>query len=103
MAARRNQPCHCQPGRAPALSWEGKLRDTGFLTNSRNLSLTLKNWTYKCKEGMKFEDDVNRDTFEVECIEGDNSSDAVADKWPRCKPGKRNVSCSCHLNLPATF
>ena len=40
---------------------------------------------------MRFEDDVYRDTFEVECIEGDNSSDAVADKWPRCKPGKENV------------
>ena len=27
MAARRNQPCHCQPGRASPLSWEGKLRN----------------------------------------------------------------------------
>ena len=45
-----------------------------------------KNWTYKCKEGMKFEDDVGQDTFQVECIAGDNSSDAVVDKWPICQP-----------------
>ena len=43
---------------------------------------------------MKFEDDVNRDTFEVECIEGDNSSVAVAEKWPTCKPGKGNLRLS---------
>ena len=38
---------------------------------------------------MRFEHDVSQDTFQVECIAGDNSSDAVTDNWPTCKPGKR--------------
>ena len=37
---------------------------------------------------MKFESDVSLNTFEIQCIAGDNSSDAVADQWPVCRPGK---------------
>lgn len=42
-------------------------------------------WTFKCKDGMKFETDVSQDSFEVECGEDDTFDPADYSTWPKCR------------------
>ena len=47
--------------------------------------LSLQAWTFKCRDGMKFETDASQDSFEVECREDDTFEPADYSTWPKCR------------------
>ena len=47
--------------------------------------LSLQAWTFKCRDGMKFETDASQDSFEVECREDDTFEPADYSAWPKCR------------------
>ena len=53
--------------------------------NRHGVFLWIQTWTFKCKDGMKFETDVSQDSLEVACREDDTFEPADYTTWPKCR------------------
>ena len=43
-------------------------------------------WLFRCKDGMRFEDDIQQSEFRARCVAGNSFEPLDFTSWPKCKP-----------------
>ena len=56
-----------------------------------------QDWVFRCKDGMRLDDDIEQTEFRASCVAGNSFDPVEFATWPKCQP------CKCILCYPSSL